>query len=230
MKTSLLITCAALVAFVQTSLAETFYVFKVRASVPVVIIETGTNKDTTVRKTLANNDVINLTLGRPLTTPVKSKEEVLALATTFEDHSSPPTPNPVSKLIIWNPSTNPGSVTAVVATLTSLDFDTAYGGARQSGQGVGSVKVLATTKGDPSKNGFLESALDGSGMCAGPHIKYTPGTFTPKSVSPVGSGTIVGKLEFTLTDSKGTTKTMTGYVLRGTLTLSGNAIGTFDEP
>lgn len=225
---SFCVTLLASVGFTHTSFASpaTRYVFRVRASIPVVTI---VNDEMTVRKTLTGNDIINLALGRSLSTRVNPQTEVLALSTTFEDHDQHPTPNPVSKLIVWNPAADPGNqVTVVVATLTSLDFDTAFGTRRQTGQGIASGKFLATALGDPAKNGFFESSISGSGSSAGPHIKYNQ-NFQPLSVSPVGSAIFVGKLKFNLTDRDNVTTTFDGYALKGTLLLSGNAIGTFEE-
>ena len=148
--------------------ATTYYVFKVTASIPVVRLVHPTQDPAFVdRRTLLTNDVVNLALGRPLTTHVDPKTAVLALAMTFEQHS---TSSPLSKLIVFDPSQNGANqVVTVIATLSNLDWDSVATKTINSGQGLGNGQFMATTLGTPGKNGFLSSTFNGSGVCSGPH-------------------------------------------------------------
>lgn len=194
-------------------------VFKATLSLPaqMVVIGLGPDYDKVVRKTLKNNDIINLALGRPLSTKVNTKTEVLAAAVSYESPSNAP----LSQLIIYDPTQNgQAGVRAIVATLQTLEWQNAYGPSLNSGFGVARGTILATTVGNPSENGFLASTFSGGGSGTGKHL-YIVGD---EKASPVASVFIQSHLKFVYTDTQGT-HSFDGFVVNGTARLSGKPIG-----
>lgn len=214
---SLAILCAAR----SVGLAQTHDVgvFKATLSLPaqMVVIGTGPDYDKVVRKTLKNNDIINLALGRPLTTKVNVKTEVLAAAVSYES----PTNAPVSQLVVYDPTQNgQAGVVTVVATLQTLEWQNAYGPGVNTGFGVASGTFLATTLGNPVENGFHASTFTGSGSGAGKHLYIV----SDEKAAPVGTASIHSHLQFVYTDTQGT-HDFDGYVVSGTARISGKPIG-----
>ncbi len=214
---SLAILCAAR----STGLAQTHDtgVFNVKLMLPVqmVVLGQGPDYDKVVKKTLNNNDVINLALGRPLSSKVNAKTEILAAAVSFESPSNAP----LSQLIVYDPTQNgQAGVVTVVARLQTLEWQNAYGPSVNSGFGVASGTFQATTLGNPSQNGFLASTFSGSGSATGKHL-YIVGD---EKASPVATAFIKSHLKFVYTDTQGT-HSFDGFVVNGTARLSGKPIG-----
>jgi hypothetical protein len=201
-----------------------FGIFKVAANVQVSMVIISTDgPDVIVKKALASSDFINLALGRPLGTKINPKTEVLAAAVTFETHGAPP----LSKLIVCDPSQDGvNQVKTTIATLSELDFQNAYENRRNVGFGYGKGNIVATTLGDPAKNGFVASTFQVSGGGGGVHLDPRQNN---ENARPIGSGNLQGPLKFIVTDKKNETTTFNGIVTRGTFTLSGKTIGTYTE-
>lgn len=217
----LVVILAILCAARSTGQAQTHEtgVFNAKLTLPaqMVVVGTGPDYDKVVRKTLKNNDLINLALGRPLSTKVNPKTEVLAAAVSYESASNAP----LSQLIVYDPTQNgQAGVRTVVATLQSLEWQNAYGPSLNTGFGVASGTILATTLGNPAENGFLASAFSGGGTGAGKHL-YIVGD---EKASPVASVFIQSHLKFVYTDTQGT-HSFDGFVVNGTARLSGKPIG-----
>jgi len=194
-------------------------VFRVQLSLPaeMVVKGTGANFDTIARITLNDADIVNLVFGRPLTTKVNAKTEVLAAEVWFESTNSAPR----SQLIIYDTTQNgQAGVRAVVATLQTLEWQNAYENIVNSGFGMATGVINATTNGTPALNGFLASPFDGAGSGLGKHL-FNVGD---AHASPVASVSIHAHLNFVYTDTKGTHH-FNGFVFAGTGSLSGPPIG-----
>lgn len=217
----LALSLAFLCAARSTGLGQTHEtgVFNAKLMLPaqMVVLGEGPEYDKVVKKTLKNNDIINLALGRPLSTKVNPKTEVLAAAVSFESPSNAP----LSQLIVYDPTQNgQAGVVTVVATLQTLEWQNAYGSKVNSGFGVASGTFEATTLGFPSQNGFLASTFTGSGSATGKHL-YIVGD---EKASPVATAFIKSHLKFVYTDTQGT-HNFDGFVVNGTARLSGKPIG-----
>lgn len=228
---SLLLICAITMALLQTTARgqTQFFVFKVKATLPAVM-DIGTGgpgglPNNTLRVTLNNNNIINLALGKPMSSPVVSSTEILGLSTTFEASGT----NPVSTLIVYNPAlSGTDAVVTTIATLDNLSWTEDETTSRDSGQGIASGNFLTTTLGNPTQNGFVSSPFSGSGLCSGPHIIYKDGH--DYKVSPLGSATLISQIQFNYTETGKPTVKFNGFITNGMLSISGNAIGTYEVP
>lgn len=210
-----LVAIAALTS-ASRAFAVSFYVYPATFKLVVQSIPDQYG-DLTLTKKLGNKEIINLALGRPLTTPIDKNTEVLAGAGTYADEAAQ------TKLIVFDPSQNGiAQIKAVVGTIQSLDFDKAYLASKSSGFGFGTTIFAATTLGTPAENGFLQSTLQGSGSGSGGHDPFG-GT---AKIS--GKGTLSGRLHFVFTDAGGT-HTFHGIVTKGQAKVSGKPIGGFTQ-
>jgi hypothetical protein len=194
-------------------------VFKVQLSLPVkmVVKGTGANYDTISLMTLNNADIVNLVFGRPLTTKINAKTEVLAAEVWFESTNSAPQ----SELIIYDTTQNgQAGVRMVVATLQTLQWQNAYEKAVNTGFGVATGMFNATTSGNPTLDGFLASPFEGSGSGLGAHL-FNVGD---AHAAPAATVSIHAQMNFVYTDAKGTHH-FNGFVVAGTGSLSGHPIG-----
>lgn len=194
-------------------------VFRVQILLPARMLVPGSGPayDSIARKTLRNNDIINLTLGRPLGTRVNKTTEILAAEVTFETHGDPPQ----SRLIIYDKSQNGAAgVVAVVGTLDFLEWQNAYLRTNNSGFGIGNGTILATSVGNPSENGFMESTLQGGGNCFGRHLYIV----SDERAMPRGAVGLQGHLVFVYTDKKGT-HNFDGFVVGGRGRIMGRPLG-----
>lgn len=217
-----------LVAFVvqfsagRASAATTLYVYKASLTLPatMVIVRNNMPTDLIVTRKLGTKDVINLALGRPLGSKVDSKTEILAAAVTFE----PPSQAPLAKVIVFDPSQNGlAQITTVVATLSSLDYQTAYLSSKSQGLGISTAQMQPTTIGDFAHNGLLASTLTGGGVQSGAHI--LGGNSNPKLSH---KSSFQGRIKFVTTENN-VTSTFDGFVVGGQFKFSGGFIGTFDQ-
>jgi hypothetical protein len=182
------------------------------------VLQMVTDDDVVITRKLGNNEIINLALGRPLTTKVDKKTEVLAGVGTYADHANE------SKLIVFDPSQNGvAQIKVVVATLSALEFNNAYLPSKSSGTGFGTATFAATTLGTPAQNGFLLSTIQGGGSGSGPHDPFVDGDH---KIS--GKGDCHGRIKFNYTDGTGT-HVFDGFVLKCQGKASGKAIGGFTQ-
>lgn len=222
---------AMLCAVCMTSASAQTGVFRVKILLPVLevqIPEDIEKSDKIVTNKLGNDEIINLALGRAIDTKVNKETEVLAAAVTFEDRPSPddPDPTPKSQLIVYDPTKNgtEGRL-AVVGEMNMVRFDTAFLSKGRSGFGAAQGKILATELGDPSKNGFKESIVQGAGRCSG---KFLWALDSDADASPKGIVTIQGQVNYVYTDDKGT-HTVNGFVTNGLGKVSGKPIGGWED-
>jgi hypothetical protein len=203
---------AALLASARPAFATDFYVYPATIK---LVLQTVTDDDVVLTRKVGNNEIINLALGRPLSTKVDKATEVLAGAGTYADHASE------SKLIVFDPSQNGiAQIKAVVGTLTAIDFSNAYLASKSAGTGFGAALIAATTLGNPAQNGFLASNVQGGGQGAGNHDPFGG------NAKISGKGTVQGRVRFNYTDATGT-HLFDGYVLKGQAKASGKPIGGF---
>ncbi len=175
-----LILLALLGAACMTASAQTG-VFNVKILLPVLEVQVNPEIDKVLTHKLANNEIVNLALGRPLDTKVDKETEVLAAAVTFETEGQPP----VSQLIVYDSTkTGQDGIVAVVGTMDMLEWQTAFLNKGRSGFGLARGKINATTHGTPAQNGFLESSVQGAGKCAG---KFLFALKDDSDASPKGS-------------------------------------------
>ncbi len=205
--------------------AEDLMVYKVSIKiVAAMVVPSMTGPDTTVKKKLGNNDIVNLALGRPLGTKVDGKTEILAGAGNFEPRTSNA---PIEKLIVFDPSQNGiAQVKATVGVGTSFTYQGAYG-SKATGFGFGSGMVLDTVLGDPSHNGFISTALNGSATGAGAHLGVANNQIVFPAIS--GVGTMSGPIKFNYTDKSGAVVNFDGIIVKGQGKVSGKPIGAFTE-
>lgn len=209
-------TFALLALFVTPapSRATDFFVYSASFK---LVLQMVTNGDVVLTRKLGNNEIINLALGRPLTTKVDKKTEILAGAGSYADHAAE------SQLIVFDPSQNGvGQIKAVVGTVTALDFSNAYLPAKSAGTGFGTAVFAATTHGNPAQNGFLLSTIQGGGQGSGNHDPFGG------NAKISGKGDVHGRIRFTFTDAGGT-HAFDGYVLKGQAKVTGKPIGGFSQ-
>ena len=196
-----------LLAVPATSQAQIpFAIFKATVNLTVQFagMDKSGNPAVLVRK-LSSNDILNLALGRSLTTKPDKNTEVLALA--LDDGS----PGDASQLVVWNPTAH--SVTTVVWAQTNAHL--IFNGVDDtSGVGIADVNIQATTLGDPTHNGFAASVLFGGGGGKG------------NGVSVSASATsLSGPLTFTVTDGNAAPVTISGVVTAGKFKAGGKFLG-----
>lgn len=218
MKTTLCALLAAAALASTAAAADTFFVYKATASLPVVTVQLVGGENKFVTRTLAPKDIINIALGRPLTSAVDAKREILAVA-GMEDSATTPTSSH-SKLIIYD-----GDLDGVVATIGTLDsVNYRYASKGKAAQGFGIFKMSFVEIGNPLvARFFATSNVSGPGWAKG------PGT-SPFKFEPAASGStqVAGRVKVTLTDKDGTV-TLDGLVVKGKIGCSGKPLGTFTE-
>lgn len=207
--------------------AVDYFVFKASVTIPVTYVDhSGAVVDAVITKTLVNNDIINLALGRVLGTKVDAKTEVLALAAAFDTSGMPPD----SKLIVYDPSASGVAVEKlVVAKLTGLTFDEGYLSASSKGQGNGTVAVQPTTAGN-GKNALQASTLYGAGSSSGPHQPVSiPINYATIPFALSGTAAFTGEFKFAADDKQGMPHTYDGTVIKGKMTASGKRLGVYTK-
>ncbi len=217
------VTMLARLAVPPSAAAEDFVVLKasLKLAVKMTIPRPSEATDLVVTRKLKNKDIINLALGRPLSTKVDSKTEILAALGTFEDPSS----SPLARLVVFDPSQNGvAQVTTTVIQPTVADFDKAYLSKTSAGVGTGAGVIQTTTLGNPAQNGFIATTVNGGGEGSGSHGL---GMISP-AVKFKGKGTMVGPIKFNVTE-KGVTSTFDGYIVKGEGKISGKPIGVFSD-
>jgi hypothetical protein len=199
-------------------------VFNVKILLPVLEVQVNPEIDKVLTHKLANDDIVNLALGRSLDTKVDKETEVLAAAVTFETEGEPP----VSQLVVYDKTkTGKDGIVAVVGTMDMLEWQTAFLNKGRSGFGLARGKINATTLGTPAQNGFQESMVQGAGKCSG---KFLFALKDDSDASPKGVVMIQGHVKYVYTDGQGL-HTVDGFVTNGLGKISGKPIGGWeDEP
>ncbi len=163
-------------------------------------IQVGSPGGPIVKRKLKSNDVVNLALGRPLSTKVDKKTEVLALA------GDASTPGPQSSVVVLNPTTL--TITATVWTFTDFtllnnaDFSLNYVTAE--------ANFVATTLGTPAQNGFHASTIGVAGV----------GKHADSGALSVTSTAVAGPVSFS---DAGTL--VSGLMLKGKFKTGGASVG-----
>lgn len=196
-------------------------VFNVKILLPVLEVQVNPEIDKILTHKLANDDIVNLALGRPLDTKLNKETEVLAAVVTFETEGEPP----VSQLVVYD-TTKSGEdgIVAVVGTMDMLEWQIAYLSKDKSGFGLSRGKINATTHGTPAQNGFKESIVQGAGKCSGKYLV----PLEEADAAPKGVVMIQGHVKYVYTDGQGT-HTVDGFVTNGLGKISGKPIGGWDD-
>lgn len=190
------------------AVATDIVIFAIKVSLPVNVVVGGQ----IVQRTLKENDIVNLALGRPLGTKVDKNTEVLAAAVGAYEI--------VGQVIVANPTQNGlAQVTTVVAEPTSLDVEKAYLNSGRQGLGTATGTVVATTLGNPALNALLTSTLWGG--AGGKGKGFESGSASVK-------GSIAGRLSFRVTEN-GQTTTFAGFIVNGKGKVSGKPLGFYDD-
>lgn len=189
-------------------IANDFFVFPVKMSLPVRVVSAGA----IVKTTLKEKDVVNLALGRPLGTKVDKKREILAYSAARYPEDAPD-----ARLIVFDPSQNGlAQVTTIVAEPTAIDHELAVLANGTAGHGVVTGAVHETTLGDPAHDALHATTIwiSGSG----------------KEVNHKGSakGIVAGRVSFTNT-ANGQTVTRTGFIAGGKIMLPVKLIGMYSD-
>ncbi len=217
---------AILVALPQSASAVEFYtVFKASIMLPVIYVDPPAPAFATkaVTKTLAAKEFINLTLGRPLDTPLGT--HILALVLSYEQptQTGQPPPTPSSKLVVWDTAL-PGDNTvdktvATIGELTELDFNNSFTATGAKGQGYAAAAIPEGTADVTGKNKFFAVTLRGAGI--GTQAQST------QDVKFTLTG-LRGRVHFKYTDAKFPAgKDVFGIAVKGSLTTAGKQIATF---
>jgi hypothetical protein len=213
---SLLLTLAVgtLLAAPDRASAVSFYVYPATFKLVLQSIPDPYG-DVILTRKIGNKEIINLALGRPLSTPIDKNTEILAGAGTYAEDAAQ------TKLIVFDPSQNGiNQIKATVGTISSLDFERAILAKKSQGSGFGTAVFAATTLGNPTQNGFLQSTIQGTGSGAGGHDPFGG------SAKISGKGNVSGRLRFVFTDAVGT-QTFDGIVIKGQAKVSGKPLGGF---
>jgi hypothetical protein len=209
------LTVAAVVftAMQSAANADWFFIFKAVAMMPVQQEATDSKgNDIIIKKTLGSNDLVNLALGRSLSTKPNPDTEILALA-----HNST-TPS-TSKLIVYNKNTQ--QIVATICKTTSLpgiQQTDKLNTEKEKGDGIAVVSFQATTLGTPAKNG-VTSATTAYGAATG--------SWTPTPTGPVfalKATALIGPMKFRVTDASNVTTNFDGLVVNGMFQTTGVAI------
>ena len=239
MKRFLLTTFALALGFTTAPLssfaADDYFIFKVSATLPLNYIILGSSVDRLVTKALTSNDLVNLSLGRPLGTPVDKDKAMLVVGFTFAgplDADQRPTVPPLVKFMIYD-RTAAGAARKVqdLATISLLDYQEAFVAGGHKGQGICAGKLLKTPAvvpppGDPSQNQINDDA-DFHG--AATVRQADSSTFNAVDNFSLTATSVSMRLKITLTDKNGVTAPIDGYVLKGTFKTTGKRIDTFSE-
>lgn len=228
MKTRILLVAFALLLVTTTSsqAVDLYTLFKAKVSLTVTKVIPGSFDNNFVdkaeTKTLANNDLINLALGRPLGTKVT---EVLAVAVFSEGPGIIAAPK--SKLVVINPDpavTDAAKILATVANLTSLDYEAATDPKGRTGHGIGGVQIVETTTGQaPANNKFFSTALRGAAQGKG-SAGATAGTLNTLSLVSTG---LAGPLHVKFATTKQPTPVdFDGLVIKAKFSVSGKPVAT----
>jgi hypothetical protein len=241
MKTRFLIALAIIASILGTPhssfAVEDYFIFKTSVTLPLTYTILGVGTDKILTKSLSGNDLVNLSLGRPLGFAVNKDKEMLVLGFTFThdglDAEQRPITPPLVKLMIYD-KTATGTARKVqeLATLTKLDYQEAFTGpGTNKGQGICAGTLLKTPAvvpppGDPTKQKINDDAeFHGSASV------IQPGSGTGGDVESFAltAKSVSMRLKITLTDKNGVTAPIDGYVLKGTFKTTGKRIDTYSE-
>lgn len=196
------------------SIAADFVVYAAKVKLPIEQVEVGSFLDTVLERTLKQNEIVNLALGRSPSTKVDKKTEILGLA--VETGAA----DPQLKLIVFDPTkAGAAQVTTVVATAGDVDIESAVVKNKRRGQGTGTVGVLETALGTPSSYALHSSTVSVTGGGNG-----APGADSKLSVK----AQVVGRLSFTDTQDGATTR-IDGFIVNGKASASGKPVGAYSE-
>jgi hypothetical protein len=210
-------TIGMLLATARDAEATDFFVYRAKLKIVAkMVIFNPVDNDTIVTRKLGNNDIINLALGRAPGTKVDAKTEILAGAGTYADHAAE------STLIVFDPSQNGlGQIKATVGTISSIEFNNAYLASKSQGSGSGTTILAATTLGNPTAFGFVQSTFNCGGEGSGTHDPFGGGS----KVS--GKGSLFGRLRFN--DANASPASFDGFVVKAEAKVSGKPIGGFTK-
>lgn len=218
-----------------TALAvDDYFVFKVSVTAPLKYVLIGNEIDKVVTKSLSANDLVNLSLGRPLGTKVDKDKEIPVLGFTFSgplDAEQRPTAPPLVKLMIYD-KTAVGAARKVqeVATISSIDYQKAYTGANSSkGNGIcegnlNETPAIVASPGDPTKNKVFATTFSGAAM-----VTQGAGGFNSVDNFSHSVTSVSMRLKILLTDKNGNTAPIDGYVIKGAFKTTGKRIDTYQE-
>lgn len=224
---SILAVCAA-ANFSAPLRAEEFVVYKSKLKLPITYVTNASGVDKVVTLTLTGDDLVNITLGRQLGTPVDKVKQILALAGSAEGNIG--MVGPKSHLIIYDFELHqPAAGTTHLADVSSLSFQTAYRGpAGDKGFGSAEVKLLAHTAAVADLGTIFASTLAGAATAGGPSkFNGSNGPFNVNLKGGITSG--AGRVHVKFTDKNGVVTEVNGFLLNGTCTVSGLSIDSFTE-
>jgi hypothetical protein len=181
------------------------------ATVSLPVLYSGTNvhhQPATLTQVLTTDDVINLALGRPLTTKIDTKTTALALA------GDASTPGVGSSIIVVNPTTR--TLLATVFNLPIFDVIFANPPADTNAVVYATANVVATSGTGSVLNGFDSSS---------PNLSIA-GTGKLTGKLSVTSTAFCGPLNFHTTNAENVTTSYQGIVIKGSFHVSAGSLGT----
>lgn len=210
----ILVSIAAVLLWPRSSVAADFVVYAVKAKLPVEQVEVGSFLDTVVERTIKQNEIVNLALGRSPSTKVDKTTEILGLAVETG------VVDPRLKLVVFDPTkAGAARVTTVVANAGVVDFESGVVKNKPQGQGTGTADVQETSLGDPSSFALHSSTVSLTGFGKG-----APGADSKLTVK----AQVAGRLSFTDTQDGSTTR-IDGFVVNGKASVAGKPVGVYSE-
>jgi hypothetical protein len=203
MKVAMIVLSVALVmrSAPAPAVADTFVLFAASVTLPVLFQTTDSHGQQVIAtKTLKTADIVNLALGRSLTTKLDKTTETLAFA------SDVTTPGAGSKLVVFNPTTQ----TIIATVFTTSTFVLLSNQDFSKNAAFSDVIVQKTGVGDPAHNGFQTTALAMAG--------------TGKSAGSFAATSMGGSITIKFTDASNVTRTIDGLVVKGKLKASGKQL------
>jgi len=186
---------------------DTYEIYKATISLPVNYQTTDKNNNPIVKTiTLKNDDVINLSFGKALSTPVDHTTWVLVLA------GDASTPGVDSFIGVYNLKFHFVAPVFPLPTFIHLYSGDNY----QKNTVFAEVDVPPTTTGDPTHFGFLDSTFYMGGG----------GTRKDSGKLAVSAKSICGALNFVLSDNTNTPTTYNGIIVNGKFTVEANFFAT----
>ncbi len=208
------VSIAVVLLWPRSSVAADFVVYAVKAKLPVEQVEVGSFLDTVLERTIKQNEIVNLALGRSPGTKVDKKTEILGLAVETG------VADPQWKLVVFDPTkAGAARVTTVVATTGAVDIESGVVKNESQGQGTATVDVQETSLGEPSAYALHSSTVSLTGFGKG-----APSADSKLTVKVQ----VAGRLSFTDTWDGSTTR-IDGFIVNGKASVGGKPVGAYSE-
>ncbi len=196
-------------------------VFNVKVLLPVLEVRVNPEIDKILTHKLANDDIVNLALGRPSIPSSTRRPRCSLPLRAFETEGE----HRMSQLVVYD-TTKSGEdgIVAVVGAMDMLEWQSAYLSKDKDGFGLSRGKINATTHGTLPPKTASRSRLSGGWQMLGKYLV----PLEEADAAPKGVVMIQGHVKYVYTDRQGT-HTVDGFVTNGLGKISGKPIGGWDD-